>query len=264
MLSLPLFSLRFLSAAGAAVVLSAAVSAAEPAIIAKARERIGAEAAIAAVKSVHYVGTLVTADPADPTKQTRAAIDIVFQREGNGGDVKIMQRIQATSDKIIETTALSDYEAWQRKQDAADSSKWQQTLLGVEQIKRLRANTWETLSFFRGLEARGGRIEDQGAATIDGTACQKVAFIHAPNIVFTRYFDKATGRLVFTETESGGTLKEQGEIVVAGLKFPKTLVTTTKSAKDQVQTVTINIEKVTVNEVFPAALFAVPGLSARK
>lgn len=250
-------SLRFFSAAGAALVLALVTTAAEPAIIAKARARLGSEAAIEAVKSIHYIGTLVTADPADPTKQTRAAIDIVFQKNDR-------QRISATSDKIIETTALDDYDAWQRKQDAADPAKWQQTLLGAEQIKRLRANTWETLAFFRGLEVRGGRIEDLGAATIDGIACQKIAFIHAPNIVFHRYFDKATGRLTLTETEAGGTLREQGEIIASGIRFPKTLVTTTKNAKDQVQTVTINIEKVTVNEVFPPSFFGVPGLATKK
>jgi hypothetical protein len=249
--------LRFLAAVGTALFVTVLAGAAEPAIIAKARERIGPEATINAVKSIHYVGTLVTADPADPTKQTRAALDIIFQRDDQ-------QRISATSDKIIETTALDGYEAWQRKQDAADPSKWQQTLLGADQVKRLRANTWETLGFFRGLESRGGRIEDQGPATIDGVACEKVAFIHAPNIIFYRYFDKTTGRLIYTETEGGGTLREQGEIVAGGLKFPKTLVTTTKGTDNKVQTVTITIEKVMVNEVFPAARFAVPPLAPTK
>ena len=249
--------LRFLSAAGTAFVLCVAARAAEPAMIAKARARLGPESAIEAVKSVHYVGTLVTTDPADPTKQTRAAIDIVFQKNDQ-------QRIRATSDKMIETTALDGYDAWQRKQDAADQTKWQQTLLGAEQIKRLRANTWETLAFFRGLDARGGRIEDRGATTVDGVACQKIAFIHAPNIVFHRYFEQATGRLVLTETEAGGTLREQGEILAAGLRFPKSILTTNKLPNGQVQAVTINIEKVTVNEVFPSAFFGVPGLSTRK
>ena len=266
--------LRFFSAAGAALVLSVVTSAAdlsavaatktEPAMIAKARARIGPESAIAAVKSIHYVGTLITTDPADPTKQTRAAIDIVFQKNDKDGPVTIKQRISATSDKMIETTALDDYEAWQRKQDAADATKWQQTLLGKEQVKRLRANTWETLAFFRGLDTRGGRIQDLGAVTVDGVACQKIAFIHEETIVFYRYFDQATGRLVLTETEAGGTLREQGEIVTAGLRFPKSILTTNKLAKGQTQTVTINIEKVTVNEAFPPAFFAVPGLSTHK
>ena len=136
--------LGVLSAAVAATVFSVLARAAEPAMITKARARLGPEAAIEAVKSIRYVGTLVTTDPADPAKQTRAAIDIVFQKSDR-------QRIRATSDKMIETTALDGYDAWQRKQDAADPTKWQQTLLGAEQIKRLRANTWESLAFFLSL-----------------------------------------------------------------------------------------------------------------
>jgi outer membrane lipoprotein-sorting protein len=228
---------------------------AEPAIIAKARAFLGAESALDAVKSVHYIGTLVTADPADPAKQTRATVEIVFQKPRQ-------QRINITYDKAIEQTALDGYDAWQRQQDTSDSNKWRQTLLSADQIKRLRANTLENLTFFRGLERQGGRVEDQGSATIDGIACQKIVFIHAPNIVFTRYFDVATGRLVLTETEAGGVIREQGETTVSGVRFPKTIVTDTKTPAGKTQTVTINFDKVTVNETFPSSFFAVPALSA--
>jgi outer membrane lipoprotein-sorting protein len=239
-----------------AVVLVAGAHAAEPAIIAKARAFVGSEAALEAVRSVHYVGTLVTTDPADPAKQTRAAMEIIFQKPEQ-------QRIMATSDKTIEVTALDGYEGWQRIQDAADPSKWRQTLLGTEQIKRLRANTWENLSFFRGIERLGGRVEEQGTKEIDGVMCQKIAFIHAPAIVFYRYFDIATGRLVFTETEAGGTIREQGEMIVDGVRFPRSIVTATKNAKGELQTVTINFEKIVLNQTFPAQQFRVPALSVR-
>ncbi len=246
-----------LRAIASAVLLSVgSAGAAEPAIIARARAFIGSEQALAELKSVHYVGTLVTADPADPAKQTRAAIEIIFQKPEQ-------QRIMATSDKMIEVTALDSYEGWQRVQDPADSKKWRQVLLGTEQIKRLKANTWENLSYFRGIEQVGGRLEDQGTTTIEGITCQKIAFIHAPNIVFYRYFDVGTGRLVFTETEAGGTIREQGEMTIEGIRFPRTIVTSTKNPKGQEVTVTITFEKVTVNEVFPAALFAVPSLMVR-
>ena len=247
--------LRFLAVAVA--VLTVVARAAELPIITKARARLGSEAAIGDLKSIHYVGTLVTTDPADPSKQQRAAIEIVFQKNDQ-------QRITTTYDQLIETTSLDGYDAWQRKQDPTDPTTWQQTLQGAEQIKRLRANTWETLAFFRGLETRGGRIEDQGVVTIDGVACQKVAFIHAENIIFYRYFDLATGRLTLTETEAGGTLREQGELIAAGLRFPKSLVTTAKNPAGKVQTVTITVEKIIVNEVFPASFFAVPIQSPRK
>lgn len=244
-------SLRFLSVVGAVFALTVAVSAAEPAIIAKARARLGPEDALNGVNSVHYVGTLVMSDSSDPKKQMRAAIDIVFQK----GD---KQRVQVTTDRLIDTTGLDDMEGWRRIQDPADPTKIKQTPLTVDGLKRIRANNWETLSYFRGLDSRRGKVEDLGPATMDGIACEKVAFTHTPNIVFYRYFDLATGRLVYTETESGTTLREEGEIMVSGIRFPKTLVTTQKNPKGETQTSTITIEKATINEVFPPSFFATP------
>jgi outer membrane lipoprotein-sorting protein len=243
--------------AAACIVLASTVApAAEPAILAKARAYLGSEAALNNLKSVHYTGMLVMNDPADPKKQTRAAMEIIFQRPEQ-------QRIVAKAEKITEVTALDGYDGWQRVQENNDTNKWKQTLLGTDQIKRLRANTWENLAFFRGIEKIGGQLEDQGPKTIDGVACQKIAFIHAPNIIFYRYFDVATGRLLLTETEAGGTIREQGEVVISGIKFPKTLVTTTKNAKGETQTVTIDFDKVTVNETFPSTMFSVPGLGSK-
>ena len=256
-----LFSLRILPAARATLLLTVAVlglsalegRAAEPAIIAKARSFIGTEAALQSVKSIHYQGTLVLTDTDAPSNPRRAAVDIVFQKPDQ-------QRISSISDKLIEVTALDGYDAWQRQQEPADPTKWQQTLLGPDQIKRLRANTWENLFFFRGIEARGGKIEEKGSMSLDGVDCAKLAFTHAPNIIFYRYFDKATGRLVFTETEAGSTIREVGEMTVNGLRMPKSIITTTKISPTQTQTITITFDKVTVNEVFPASYFAAPAL----
>lgn len=237
----------------AALLAAAALHAAEPDIIAKARAFVGTESALNSVNSVRYSGTLVAPDPADASKQVRTAIEIIFQRPEQ-------QRITATSDKAIETTALDGYEGWMRMQDPKDPTKWRQTLLGTEQIKRLRANTWENLAFFRGIERVGGRLEDQGTTTVEGTTCRKIAFIHNPNIVFYRSFDVTTGRLVLTETESGGTIREQGEMMVKGIRFPRSIVTTSKTAKGELQTVTINFDQIQVNEAFPASHFRVPAL----
>lgn len=228
----------------------------EPPIIAKARAFLGAEAALNAVKSVRYTGTLVTKEPGAAGKEVRAKMEILFQKPEQ-------QRITATSAQTIEVTALDAYDGWQRVTDVSDPAKWRQTLLGTEHVKRLRANTWENLSYYRGIEKVGGRIEDQGTAVKEGVTCQKIAFIHTPQIVFYRYFDVATGRLVFTETETGGTIREQGEIIVNGIRFPKSIVTATKNQAGELQTVTIEFEQVAVNETFPADLFRVPPLGSR-
>lgn len=238
------------------MLLAGTLPAAEPAIIAKARAYVGSEDALTGLNSIHYTGTLMTTDPADPTKQTRAAMEIIFQRPDQ-------QRIVATSDKTIEVTALDGYDGWQRVTEVGDKTQWRQTLLGTEHIRRLRANTWENLSFFRGIERAGGRLEDQGTATIDGITCQKIAFIHAPHVIFYRYFDVGTGRLVFTETESGGTIREQGEVIVNGIRFPKSIVTATKNQAGQLQTVTITFDRIVVNEKFPRSLFEVPSLMSK-
>ncbi|MFM1746911.1 MAG: hypothetical protein RLZZ188_577 [Verrucomicrobiota bacterium] len=244
-------SLRFLGLLAAAV---SACSAAEPDIIAKARAFLGTDEALGAVNAVRYEGFLIAPDPANPGKETKAAMEIIFQRPDR-------QRITARSEKMVEVTGLDGYEAWQRIHDPADPTKWRQTLLGPDQIKRLRANTWENLAYFRGIETRGGTVEDQGPAEVDGVACRKVAFIHGPGIIFFRYFEVATGRLVLTETEGGGRIREQGETIVNGIRFPKGIITVTKNAKGEDTKVTLTFEKITVNEPLPPKEFAVPAIA---
>jgi outer membrane lipoprotein-sorting protein len=230
--------------------------AAEPAIIAKARAYLGSEAAINSVKSIHFVGKLAIIDTAASQPSETAAVEIYFQ-------LPDQQRIQATTSKNIEVTAVDGYDAWQRQTDATDSKKWQMKILGADQIKRLRANTWESLGFYRAVERHGGRVEDQGSVTLDGVACQKIAFIYAPNIIFYRNIEVATGRLHSTETESGTTIREQGEMVVSGIKFPKSIVTVTPAGAGRTQTITLTFDKITVNETLPAKLFAVPALPVK-
>lgn len=234
---------------------AAAARAAELPIVAKARAYLGSEAALNAVQSIHHVGSLSTVDPKDPTKQVQASIEIILLKPR-------LQRITVKSDAIVETTALDDYEAWTRTSLTADPSKWQQTVLAPEAIKRLRANTLENLFFFRGAERSGGTIEDKGAVTMDGIACQKVLFSYAPGITFLRYFDVATGRVVLTETEAG-TIREEGEMVVNGVRFPRKVTTSLRSPDGKTATMTVTFEKTTLNETFAPELFRMPALSKR-
>ena len=146
------------------------------------------------------------------------------------------------------------------------------------QIEALRADVWENLFYYRGIEADGGTIEDQGPATIDGVACEKIAFIHSANIIYFRYFDQATGRLVFTETtetSAGLKIREQGPdlTVASGIKFPAKIITTQKLPTGVPRLVTLTAEHITVNDVYaessefavplpPVRLFAAPSSTA--
>ena len=125
--------------------------------------------------------------------------------------------------------------------------------------------TWENLGYYRGIEAEGGSVADQGPATIDGVACEKVAFTHSPTVVYYRYFDQATGRLMYTETAGGLKIHEEGSQESGGIRFPQKIITTEPppaavpgQAPSAPRNTTLTIDHVTVNEVFPASLFAVP------
>jgi hypothetical protein len=147
----------------------AALAAAELPIIARARARLGSDQALDGVRTLHFYATLSTTDPRDPSKQVSAKLELLFEKPDR-------QRISATYDRparsdkpdehpFVETTALDAYEAWTRVQDLVDASKWRMTLLDAERVKQLRASTWESLHFFRGIEDIGGRVEALGSVT---------------------------------------------------------------------------------------------------
>jgi hypothetical protein len=251
-------SLHFLTVALFVTVLATRASADVDAVIAKARAHLGPDATLEAITSIHYVGTrtgeATTKDKDGKlvTRPFKETVDIIFQKP-------YYQRVMLVSNVATEITALDDYEAWDRLQDATDPTRWRLTLLDKNQVTSQRANTWENLAFYRGIERRGGHVEDLGPATIDGHACEKLAFVHEPGLTFYRYFDTATGQLLLTGTENGDLTREHGEMMVNGVRFPKSLVSTGKDpATGKERSSVITLDKITLNEIFPESLFAVP------
>lgn len=239
---------RLIAMLALAFVATASVFAAEPPIIAKARARLGSNAVLDGVKSVHYVGTMITANLADPKKSVTQSIDIYIEKPAR-------QRIVVSDESSRDVSVLDGYDAWGRTTDLK-TNQWQQRVLDADAIKQLRADVWENLSYFRGIEQVGGWLADQGQATIDGIDCEKLAFFHSNSLVYFRYFDRATGRLVMTGTDDNST-KEEGEIIAGGIRFPHAMTITRKS-KGQVLTQTITFDTITVNEKLPDSLFAAP------
>ena len=251
-------NVRFAPFLAAVVSLAAGALRAETAEqwIARARAYLGTEDALNAVTSVHYTGTLETterpagADATAAGTPVRLPVDLVFQKP-------YQQRITLTRPAAVETTALDGYDGWSKTTDS-QTKRWKLSLLPAGQIKRLRANTWENLNYYAGLGRKGGSVQLAGDVTVDGVACIQLLFVHAEDIVFRRYFDKATGRLVKTETENGAEIREEGELIVSGVRFPRRIIN--RSASQEVTTITF--DKVVLNELVPAAEFAVPALQA--
>ena len=212
--------------------------------------RSGAEEALTAVKSVHFEGTYETSgEAADSQKGT---IEMIFQKPFQHRSIIV------SSTGREEVTGLDGLESWMRVKEGKDQRL---TLYPKEQTKTLRANTWQALEFYRGVDRIGGTVELVGEETVDGVLCSKVIFRHDATLTWTRYFDKATGRLVLTETAQGKT-REEGEIIADGVRSPKKLISTVKNAAGKDVTVTITFNKVTVNEPFAANLFTVPTMAS--
>lgn len=214
--------------------------------IGKARAFLGGHEALDAVRSIHFTGTLELANG------NKLPAEIIFQKP-------YQQKITVKGPNAIETTALDGYDGWQKRTNPENPTQWQITLLDAAQVKRLRANTLENLSFYSIAATTGVVVQLAGEATVDGVPAVKLTFKHAEDIVFTRYFNQATGQLLKTETENGGEIREEGEILVGGIRFPKRVLN--KSAAGAVTAITF--EQVRVNEVFPPETFAVPSLQAR-
>ncbi len=228
-------------------------------VIAKARAYLGSESALNAVSTIHFTGILETTAlvpaPGDKSKKVEEKLklpaDIVFQKD-------YQQRVTVSGPNVIETTALDGYDAWQKRSNPKNPAQWTVTLLDAGQVKKLRANTWENLSFFTGLEKKGGVVQFGGDAMADGVSCVKLSFVHADNIVFVRFFDRVTGRLVLTRTENGAEIREEGEIFVNGVRFPQKVIN--KAASGEITTITF--DRVEVNQRLLPGEFAVPTLKA--
>ena len=226
----------------------------EPAIIAKARAYLGPESALTQVHSLHFVCRVIRINPDYPDDLTRAAVspaDIYFEKPSR-------ERIAIRGDKQFVETVVDGYDGWQRKTALGSPPGVQLAFVGPALLENLQADAWENLYFYRGIETVGGSVEDRGPATIDGVACEEVVFTHSPGIIYFRYFDLATGRLVFTRTTGGAEIREKGEIVSGHIRFPQSIVIAQKNGDGRLETSTYSFDKILVNEALPDSLFAVP------
>jgi hypothetical protein len=227
-------------------------------IVEKARAYYGGEAALAAIQSVHYQGVLTSTEhrPDGAEATAEAEVEIIVQKP-------FQQRIMARGPDKVEITGLDDYEGWQRIEHPKDGDVWRMTLLNKDQIKRLRANTWEQLAFYRGIEAKGGSIVDRGLVQLDTGPAYKLSFVHEEGIVFHRYFDPETGQLLLTETDQGARIREEGEIQTGGVRFPQRIVTRTVLPGGGYREVRVEFHSIQVNGAFAADHFRVPFMGAR-
>lgn len=209
-------------------------------IISRARTFLGGDEVLSKVKSIRFTGTVVLEDG------TAGDLELIVQKP-------VQQRLTLKLGEAREITGLDGYDAWRRLEAVGDTGEWEMMLLEVDRIRELRAQYWENIGFFRGIEKVGGKIEMRGEETVDGIDCVKVAFIHGKDLVYERFFNKETGQLVLSRGIGGETIRESGSIMVDGIRFPKQLERTGVGQKS-----VVTFSDITVNEKFDRELFEIP------
>lgn len=255
MTKVPIFIRSLVLLGGAAGLLPAASAQTAEEIIAKARAYFGGEAALSAIQSIHFVGSLETEEGA---KREKFSLEIRVQKP-------CQQLIVTTGPDLVDITGLNEYDGWHRLQTGPAPGRLQLSLYSPAQIKRLRATTWENLYFFKDIERFGGHVRVVGPATVGDQPAVKVAFIHDPGVVFYHFFDPVTGKQLMSETDQGGSIRNEGEVMVNGVRFPQRVVQLTKGLDAQGNPVerklVMNFDKITCNEKFPDSDFDIPILS---
>jgi hypothetical protein len=212
------------------------------AILAKARSYVGDEAILNSVKSLKFKGTISTAN-------------------GDVGGIEIhlrspYQQLQVLSGNgIVQEFGLNDYEAWKKVYRSDNPDDYNLIPSNSDQLKRVRANTFENLKFFSSESNFQRKLEYLGQETVAGELVERVKVVYG-SMYYIRNFKVSTGQLLLTEIETGEQIQESGEIKVGGIKFPKTLI----SMIDGKEIHRINFESVEVNPGFDDSLFALPAL----
>lgn len=229
------------------VLLPLAHAAAADAVIDQARRYVGKDRDLDGVRSLHYRCRLEVSG----AMEASGTLEILLQKPC------LQKTIRVIGDRR-EIVGLDDTEAWMRVESVAKPALSRTDVLPVAQLRLLRANALENLAFYRGLEKFGGSVELRGETTHEGRAATKVAFLHPGGIVFLRTFDKADGRLLVTEGPGGELIREEGEKLVGGIRFPERLVSTGKTQDGAPVVVSIVFEEIVVNAPVAADAFALP------
>ena len=182
--------------------------------------------------------------------------ELIVQKPGQQKEVHVIG-------KVRDTVGLDDLTGWERIERVGEPAKGRTAVVPLAQLRRIQANAFENVAFYRGLERRGGRLELRGETTVDGRPATCIAFIHPGEIVFLRSFDRETGRLLLTEGQDGERIVEEGESVVQGIRFATRIVTSARHADGKALVVTLIFDEIKVNEVFPPETFAVPMVRSR-
>jgi hypothetical protein len=242
-----LFGLTFLSVSAT---LGAQATLTPEQLLQKARASIGTEAALNGVKSLLIEGTIrqYLYEENDSTKATQSdgTLRIFAQK-------KSQRRIEIVTDLREEVSVLNNFTGWHYINSKQTTQQTQPEFrnLNAAEILASRIETVEMLNYFLSAEILDGTITDLGIKEWKGQKA-RVLRVNYDMVYYDRYFDPNTGKLLATETSYGIEIVENGDQVVSGIRFPKTVAYYNKGRLVREDTYT----KIQVNaEIKPDSFF---------
>ncbi|MGE9295009.1 MAG: hypothetical protein ACQKBV_01785 [Puniceicoccales bacterium] len=229
------------------VFLSASGLSAEPVaeFLKKARAQLGSESALKGVESLQYAGEVMS-----PTGEKISELKLVFDKPDR-------QLLREDRNDEIHQTAVNGFEGYLLSYNKTDPANKVLRVLPPAQTKRLMANAVENLNFFNGpMQLRGAEIVDGGMVDYKGQTVRKVLFKYPLGLVYERYFDPNSGKLLATVSSDGLTMVERKSLQSGGIKFPK-VVDTYDAEGNLVRTV--EFTEIVVNGTIEPGAFDFPG-----
>ena len=215
-------------------------------ILAKAREYLGGDTQLRAVETIQFHGSFTTNKGEEKgeiliylKKPFKQRLDIIRAHDGS-----------------IETTAINDIDGWGRRVNKEDADDWTIRILSMPELKRMRANTYDNLNFYSGIEKLGGKIINKGIVNKDGKNAYVLHFQYDNTIHYKRYFDVNTGKLLATINDKGIEIKDIGEFIVDGIRFPREQIRIEDGKKKD----TLSFNKIIINAPMDDKIFELPSL----
>ncbi|MDR2982386.1 MAG: hypothetical protein LBV12_09100 [Puniceicoccales bacterium] len=223
-------------------------------IVTQARAKLGVENKLNAVKSLTFEGKSYTVDGKEI-----AVVQLQYKAPGkrreygliNGGNIETIKG----------TDGLEAFE----KAVNLSTKEQQVRALGNAEVAVFTDYYYIDMGFFAAPPR--GKLTYVGEGKQQGKDCYILDYQYAGGLVLRRYFDKSTSLLIAHEMWSSKTdgsnkvlVVEEGEIVEAGIRFPKRTVIyeQDKDTKEYKRAGYVDYSKIVVNDNIPDSAFAFP------
>ncbi len=181
--------------------------------VALGRAYMGDDAALDAVNSIRLEGVLVHAGGQSGT------VESVVVKPG-------YYQFISTIAGVRETSTLNPTSAWRKVEDFKNPGSYSMSFYGLDEMRLLQATIADNLGFLKAPTTRNGRIVYIGKGKVRGKSAIVLDYVYDDHNWFRRFFDPETGRVMYMQSSKGAVFSYEGELEVAGVRFPQKVIVT--------------------------------------